>query len=343
MYTPTRRTIAATAALASALFLAGCADDDDPIASPSEAVSTPTASASAAPSVDEFCDAKVAIDAAFLQGGPPEEEEGSESASPDPTVIGEGISASFSAPYEDLARTAQPEVKDSVDKLVAGLEDAIEEGNPEFFMDPEFVAADQVVDDFLKDKCDVEEIAATAADFEFEGLPTSSPEGLTALTLTNEGEEFHEMVVMRINDDVTESIEELLQMDEEETEGKIQPMGVVLAAPGTTATNFFDLTAGRYAVLCFISEGSDAEHEFQGEGPPHFTKGMVEELTILGAGETASPSSTSDSGSESSSGSASASEAEATSSSSDSSSGSVSGSSSSSTASEESASPEPTS
>ncbi len=299
MHTPSRRMLAATAAIASALFLAGCADDDDPIASPSAPEVTQTPTQSAAPSVDEFCDAKVAIDAAFLGGGPPEEE-GAESATPDPKVVGEGISAAFSAPYEELARTAQPEVKDSVDKLVAGLEDAIEEGNGEFFFEPDFVAADKIVDDFLMDECDFDEISATAADFEFEGLPSVSPEGITALTLTNEGEEFHEMILMKIDESLEdESLEEIFAMEEEELGDKVQPVGVVLATPGTTATNFFDVAAGRYAVLCFISEGSDAEHEFQGEGPPHFTKGMLEELTILGAGESASPSSSSDSSSSS--------------------------------------------
>ncbi len=47
MYTPSRRLVAATAALASALFLGGCADDDDPIATPSEPVASATPSSSA--------------------------------------------------------------------------------------------------------------------------------------------------------------------------------------------------------------------------------------------------------------------------------------------------------
>lgn len=280
MYTPSRRLIAATAALASALFLAGCASDDDPIATPSEPVATQSPTASAAPSVDEFCDAKVAIDAAFLAGGPPEEE-GDATASPSPEEIGEGISAAFSELYEDYARTAQSDVKAEVEKQVAALEEAIDEGNPEFFFEPEFAAADKVVDDFLVAECGFERISATTVDYEFEGLPTVSPAGVTALEITNEGEEFHEIVLMRINDDVEESVEELLEMDEEEVEGKIVPAGVVLAMPGTSAINFFDLAPGRYAVLCFISKDSDAEHDFQGEGPPHFTEGMLEELEVV--------------------------------------------------------------
>jgi hypothetical protein len=300
MYTPSRRLLAATAALSSALFLAGCAsDDDDPIASPSQPVESASPSPSATASVDDFCNAKVAIDAAFLAGGPPEDEEG---ATPSPEQVGQGLSAAFSAPYAEMQRTAQPEVKDAVDKEVDALNAAISSGDGEFFFKPDFVALDKTIDDYLVDHCGYNKIAATAKDYEYSGLPSESPAGLTALTLTNEGEEFHEMVVARINDDVDESVDEILE-DQDLFEKSVVPQGVVLASPGTTATNFFDLKSGRYIVLCFISEGSDAEHDFNGDGPPHFTKGMHEELTITpGPGEaTASPSSSSDDSSSSSS------------------------------------------
>jgi hypothetical protein len=292
MYTPSRRLCAATAALASALFLAGCASDDDPIATPSEPVASASPTASAAPSVDEFCDAKVAIDAAFLAGGPPEDE----GQTPTPEQIGEGIKASFSEPYAELKRTAQPEVASDVDTLVAGLDKAIADGTEDFFFDPAFAAADKKVDDFLSEECGFKKISGTAADYEFTGLPSVSPAGITGLTLTNEGEEFHEMILMHIDDSLEdESLEDIFQMEEEELGDKIMPMGVVLASPGTTATNFFDIKSGRYAILCFISEGSDAEHDFQGDGPPHFTKGMLEELKVLpGPGEaTSEPTSSS--------------------------------------------------
>jgi hypothetical protein len=300
MYTPSRRLLAATAALSSALFLAGCAsDDDDPIVSPSQAVSvSPTASA--APSIEDFCAAKEAIDAAFLAGGPPEDEEG---ASPSPEQVGQGISAAFSAPYAEMKRTAQPDVADAVNTEVDALNSAISSGDGEFFFKPDFVTADKKIDDYLLNECGVNKISATAREYEFGGLPTVSPAGMTGLTLTNEGEQFHEMVFMRINDDVTDSVDDILSGDEEAFNKAVVPQGVVLASPGTTATNFFDLKSGRYIVLCFISDGSDAEHDFNGDGPPHFTKGMHEELRILpGPGEaTASPSATSDSDSSGSS------------------------------------------
>jgi hypothetical protein len=299
MYTPSRRLFAATAALSSALFLAGCAsDDDDPIASPSQAESA-SPSPSATASVGDFCNAKVAIDAAFLAGGPPEDEEG---ATPSPEQVGQGISAAFSAPYAEMQRTAQPDVKDAVNQEVDALNAAISSGDGEFFFKPDFVTADKTIDDYLSNQCGYNKISATAQDYEYSGLPTESPAGLTGLTLTNEGKEFHEMVLARINDDVDESVDEILG-DEDLFNSSVVPQGVVLASPGTTATNFFDIKSGRYIVLCVIGKGSDAEHDFNGDGPPHFTLGMHEELRVLpGPGEaTAEPTSSSSSDDSSSS------------------------------------------
>ncbi len=154
MYTPSRRLLAATAAFASALFLAGCADDDDPIATPSEPVASQSATPSATPSIDDLCDAKVAVDAAFLAGGPPEESD----ATPTPEQIGEGIKASFSDSYADLKEAAAgSEVEGDVDKLVSGLDAAIDAGDDEFFFKPDFVAADNAVDDLPHRRVRVQE------------------------------------------------------------------------------------------------------------------------------------------------------------------------------------------
>lgn len=290
MYTPSRRLSLASAACALALLMAGCASDDEPIASPSVASATPTPTPTPTATVDDFCQAKVAIDGAFLAGGPPEAEAG---ATPDPAKIAEGLRAAFSAPYAELKRTAQSEVAADVDSLVSLLDAGITVGNEDFMFSPEFAKSDAAVDDYLNDNCGFEKLSASAADYEYTGLPTVAPQGLTGLTLTNTGKEFHEMVLLRINDDVDLTAKEILALPEEEAMTKAQPMGVVLANPGTTATNFFDLKAGRYAVLCFISKGSDAAHDFNGDGPPHFTQGMLEDLKVLGSGEEATAEPTS--------------------------------------------------
>jgi plastocyanin len=143
---------------------------------------------------------------------------------------------------------------------------------------------------------DGETIAVTAVDYSFEGLPETIEAG-SRLTLTNEGQEPHELVAMRIPDDEARSVEELLALPEEELfavfGGEPEPATVLLAAPGETdmpgaVVGDGTLTEpGRYAILCFIPVGSDAsvlDPDAEGppasDSPPHAAHGMWAELTV---------------------------------------------------------------
>ena len=142
----------------------------------------------------------------------------------------------------------------------------------------------------MKDNCGFAELALTASEYAFGGLPDEVAAGPTVVTLENIGEEFHEIILVRVNDDVTESAEELLALPEEEVFTKIEMKGVAFAPIGATANTVVDLDAGRYIALCFLPQGATAELMAQmdgpdsslpeGAGPPHFTAGMVHEFTV---------------------------------------------------------------
>lgn len=146
-----------------------------------------------------------------------------------------------------------------------------------------------------------ETVQITGVNYAFEGVPEEISAG-TELTFTNGSDnEFHEVVVMRINDDETRSIEELLQLPEEEAGQVTQFVGVLVAFPGEEGVNPEDPQgeavipleqSGRYALLCFIPTGADPEAfraaieggateppQVDG-GPPHFTQGMAAELVV---------------------------------------------------------------
>jgi hypothetical protein len=150
-------------------------------------------------------------------------------------------------------------------------------------------------------------------EYAFTDLPTSVPVG-TSLTFTNHGAEVHEMVLVRIADGVTESLEELLAMDAEGRDpmeaGLVEMVGdmPLFAAPGTTAEGTLTLeSVGRYVVLCFIPQGltdmsvleqlgpeanpEDMPPEVQAimANPPHFTLGMIQEFTVTPAGTEVGP------------------------------------------------------
>jgi plastocyanin len=99
-------------------------------------------------------------------------------------------------------------------------------------------------------------VEVSGVDYAFENLPTSVPAG-TTLTFTNDGTEFHEMIVVRITDEDT-PLEELMAMPEEETAALSEFVGYVSAFPGTSADGSITLeTPGRYTVVCVINQGSD--------------------------------------------------------------------------------------
>jgi hypothetical protein len=140
-------------------------------------------------------------------------------------------------------------------------------------------------------------VEITAVDYAFEGIPDTVAAG-TELTLTNASEgEVHEMVVMKIDDDETRPIEELLA---EGTDGPppdfLTFAGVAVALPGEEGFApegpvVLD-EPGRYVMLCFIPTGadpaayeeamsSDATEAPQVDGgPPHVAEGMAAEFTV---------------------------------------------------------------
>ncbi|MEJ7800480.1 MAG: hypothetical protein WKF60_08175 [Ilumatobacter sp.] len=147
-----------------------------------------------------------------------------------------------------------------------------------------------------------ETVEIVAADYAFTNVPASIAPG-TKLSLTNSSSaELHEMVVFRIPDTETRSIEELVALPEKEQEaifGAGPPAIVQLAMPGSDepipALGDGTLTEpGRYAMVCFIPQGVDPQAYMDAAassgdgppdvagGPPHAALGMYAELTVEG-------------------------------------------------------------
>jgi hypothetical protein len=159
-------------------------------------------------------------------------------------------------------------------------------------------------------------IEVIAKDYSFSDLPTSVPAG-TNLSLTNEGTELHELIVVRKNDGVTESFDELLALPEEEALAKVTTVGVLFAAPGESAsmgigesgapspmTSIVIGEEGDYFALCAIPQGTTEMPDFAAppdaagaspgasaapQGPPHFVLGMRQAFTVTAAGTSPGP------------------------------------------------------
>jgi len=146
---------------------------------------------------------------------------------------------------------------------------------------------------------DATTVAVEGVDYAFENLPESVPAG-TLLEFTNGSDvEFHELVAIRIPDEETRPVAELIQLPEEEIGaimGSAEPATVIVAPPGEAGMPVLGdgtlAEAGRYVVLCSIPVGADPDAVAAamqsetggpsdlGDGPPHFTEGMVAELVV---------------------------------------------------------------
>jgi len=231
---------------------------------------------SGAPSSDvaAFCEAIVAIDSSTDQ---PEVDFATASEEEIKAAFQE-FGRRFEPRIAEVERTAPDEVKDDVATQARLARQGFSSGDEAVFESPEFTEADARVDQYMLDNCGYGQIETVASDYQFEGIPESIGGGPVAVTLKNEGEELHEIVLLRINDDVTLSAEELLALPEEEAMTKAMPAGFGFVEIGKSSTSFIRLEPGRYLVACFIPVGSKAGQE--GDGPPHFTQGMSAELNV---------------------------------------------------------------
>lgn len=148
-------------------------------------------------------------------------------------------------------------------------------------------------------------IEVTGSEYAFEGVPALvAPGAELTFSVPADAEEVHEMVVIRIPASETRTLEELLELPEEET-ADFPFQGVLIAVPGEDGVSPEDQSTsitvtdpGRYAVLCFLPQGLDQETfeaatadagDAAAEGPPPFPEGtphaflgMVAELTVEG-------------------------------------------------------------
>ena len=279
-----RRSLVPTAAvLALSLGLVACGDDDEAATATSTTeTTTTTAGADGQGDVTAFCNAVVAIDTTVataapgpqLEGAPPEEVQ----------AALEEFAGTLEPLLAVVEQTAPQEVSSDTRTLARLSRQALTTGDDSVFETQEFTDADAEVDDFMLANCGFEEVEVTAVDYAFEGVPDSVPAGPVAVTLTNDGAEVHELALVRINDDVDEPFEELLQLPEEQARQNVSFSGQVFAFPGVSDTTFLDLEPGRFGVACFVPVGSTPQAVESGdevEGPPHaIAEAMFAEFTV---------------------------------------------------------------
>lgn len=267
------RGLAAAAVLA--LVAAGCGDDDD--ADTGSADESGSASETADADVTAYCDAVLAIETA------PEPDIDFETMSPEEQAEAAKTYATETLkPLVDEAVAVAPdELATDVEAASAAVDEVATTGDFEALDGPEASAVFDRIHAFDVENCDWNTQDVTAVNYAFEGLPDELPAGVTNFEFSNDAEELHELILVRKNDGVTETAQELLALPEEEAMSKVTDVASAFAPPGQNEYTVADLEPGEYIALCFIPTGMTSEEAPPPEGAmPHAMQGMVAEFTV---------------------------------------------------------------
>lgn len=142
-------------------------------------------------------------------------------------------------------------------------------------------------------------VEVTAVDFSYVGLPDTVAAG-TRLVMTNDSAtELHELVAIRVPDDETMSVGDLVKLPMNELGQYLAEPTAVLIAPPTAGSipvvgDGVLAEPGRYAIICLIPTGADPDEYLKAAaesgggppevdgGPPHIANGMYAEITVTG-------------------------------------------------------------
>ncbi len=224
-------------------------------------------------SAKAFCDTNMDLERAFVQS--PFEDD----------TTAEDIKAYYQSEMAPLVSRFQDQAPDDLDADVATMVAVAGEfgttGNFELFEDPSdaYAAAEDRVEDHLFATCDAEKLEVAAVDYAFQGIPANLEAGRTTIRMVNrsDSEEPHMLGLVRKLQDI--SLDELLEVPDEDFDQFAEDVGFgYVAAPGDVDVMFFDLEPGQYALACFVSQGSTADTE--GDGEPHAYLGMRWEFTV---------------------------------------------------------------
>lgn len=179
----------------------------------------------------------------------------------------------------DAFESSAPDfLAESARVVAAGFSDLLDGTDEMAFSNANFQSHFGEIANQYFDTCDiVDRLDVEGVDYGFEGIPAEVNAGRVAIAFANRTEDFeaHEMVIMKKRDGVTETIEELLELPEDEGMQKLQPIGVLFAEESNNSSyGMFDLEPGDYVAICFIPMGG---HE---DGAPHFAGGMVAEFEV---------------------------------------------------------------
>lgn len=196
---------------------------------------------------------------------------------PDPDTIG-GL-------LDQIEADAPDEIAGQLAVLTDGARTVLETGDFTVFEDPEFAEAGSAADTWIFENCEFATTAEiVATDYRYEGLAAEYPAGRTGFSVVNNGAEAHELAIIRKNDGVELTLDELLELPESESASMTTYVGATFVGPPGARSNLVvDLTPGNYIAVCNVPAGSTFAEDgsvAEGAGQPHVMLGMSFEFAV---------------------------------------------------------------
>jgi hypothetical protein len=231
-----------------------------------ESTRAPSTSATAtnAPTEPALCGPYLQVSAAFT-------------GEPDPATIG-GL-------LDQVDAAAPTDLVEQLTVLTGGARTVLETGDFTVFEAPDFNAAIAAADAWVVENCQfVTTTEIIATDYQYQGQANAYPAGRTAFALVNDGAEAHELAIIRKNDGVDLTLDELLELPEDEAETMTTYLGGSFVGPtGARSNLLIELTPGNYIAVCNIAAGTivaDDGSFTEGAGQPHVMLGMSFEFAV---------------------------------------------------------------
>ncbi|HWJ52431.1 MAG TPA: hypothetical protein VNT24_03515 [Propionibacteriaceae bacterium] len=193
----------------------------------------------------------------------------------------QAIVQAFWSAQEPILASMEPApepIKAEVGKVLAVARDGASTGDADTFGSPELVAADRRIDEYILRECGYQQIQVIATDHAYQGLPSAVRSGAVGIRVDNQGQDVHQVLIIRANDGVTQPFSEMLELPPEQRGQLATPLGSIEVEPGETSTVFLRLTPGRYGAVDLLAQGTTS-FAAPGDGPPHFSLGMQGEFT----------------------------------------------------------------
>ncbi len=184
--------------------------------------------------------------------------------------------------FDDLAAEAPAELDDAVETFGSAIDEVIDGGDPSALESPEVAAASETAHAYDLAHCGYLEADVTASDYQFDDVELEYSKGPVSFELTNDGPEVHEMILLKVRPQVSETAEEILALPQDEALSKVDVVNTIgPVEPGGTGQMVADLEPARYIVACFLPQGSTSMQALEtADGAPHASLGMFRAISV---------------------------------------------------------------